>query len=205
MSRIAPFAAIAALLAAIAPPAPAQPPPPPEPGPPDCADWKSGEFSLFFRSADADAVRSCLREGADINARSGGGRTPLHSALAETGDLGVVIALLEGGAAVNAPDSGGTTPLHIAAASPGKARPRHRPDRGGCGRERAGRQRPHTVAFGPPQPRRGPRVAGLRRGPPGARPMGQGRRSLALRTLELASVRRGGHRRGGDTMHRGGR
>ncbi|MDE2974991.1 MAG: ankyrin repeat domain-containing protein [Gemmatimonadota bacterium] len=115
MNRIAPFAGTVALLLAFAPSASTQPPPSPEPGPPDCADWKSGEFSLFFRNAGAGAVGSCLRYGADVNARSAGDRTPLHSALAETGDLGVVIALLEGGADVNARDWGGATPLHVAA------------------------------------------------------------------------------------------
>lgn len=115
MKRVALIATVAALPVACAPPAPVPPPPSPEPHPPDCEAWKSGRFHGFSVGADADAVRSCLRAGADPNARDHDNRTPLHEAVGWELNLGVISALMAGGADTNALDWAGTTPLHDAA------------------------------------------------------------------------------------------
>lgn len=115
MKRVVLIATVAALPVACAPPAPVPPPPSPEPHPPDCEAWKSGRFHGFSVGADADAVRSCLRAGADPNARDHDNRTPLHEAVGWELNLGVISALMAGGADTNARDWAGTTPLHRAA------------------------------------------------------------------------------------------
>ena len=116
MKKIAQNARVAALLIICAPHAAAQLPPSPDQ--PDCEAWKSYRFYRLL--PDADAVRFCLREGADVNARDDDNRTPLHSAVTRSGDLSVIAALLAGGADVNARDWAGLTPLHIAAGYRGK-------------------------------------------------------------------------------------
>jgi len=116
MKRIAQTAAFAALLVVCAPPAPVHSPPSPDSGQPDCAAWESGRFGDFLRDSDIDLVRSCLRAGADPNARDDDNRTPLHEAVRRGEGLGVIAALLAGGADVNSRDWMGLTPLHTAAA-----------------------------------------------------------------------------------------
>ena len=67
------------------------------------------------RSGDADAVRSSLAQGVDVNGARGDGMTALHSA-AEGGQTAVVELLLAQGAAVDAKTRiGSYTPLHLAA------------------------------------------------------------------------------------------
>jgi len=55
-----------------------------------------------------------LTHGADINARSRGGKTPLHMA-SESGQVDEVRYLIDRKAAVNVQDNNGNTPLHLAA------------------------------------------------------------------------------------------
>jgi ankyrin repeat protein len=67
------------------------------------------------RRSDRDAVRTLLREGADVNAPLGDGMTALHWA-AERGDAELTSVLLYAGANVSAVTRiGQYTPLHIAA------------------------------------------------------------------------------------------
>lgn len=128
MSRIAPIAAVAIFLLFCAPPTPVQPPPSPEPGHPDCEAWQSYRFYLLFPEADADAVRFCLRAGADINAHDDRTRSPLHVAARYNADPAIVAALLEAGADVGAWRTGyhvdegwDYTPLHDATENPNPA------------------------------------------------------------------------------------
>ncbi|KAJ4301553.1 hypothetical protein N0V90_003646 [Kalmusia sp. IMI 367209] len=69
----------------------------------------------------SDIVALLLEQGADVNARSAGGWTPLHIACQKAKflgrDFGVVSKLLENGALVNAQTTTGETPLHLAAES----------------------------------------------------------------------------------------
>ena len=67
------------------------------------------------RRGDVDAVKTLLKEGADVNAPEGDGMTALHWA-AERGDADLTSVLLYGGANVRAVTRIGLyTPLHIAA------------------------------------------------------------------------------------------
>ena len=70
---------------------------------------------------DLEAVRSLLREGADVNAPQGDGMTALHWA-AERDDAGLIGVLLYAGARVDAGTRiGHYTPLHLAARGAGSA------------------------------------------------------------------------------------
>jgi ankyrin repeat protein len=65
------------------------------------------------RRADGYAIRSLLREGADVNTRYGDGTTALHWAVhLDSGDL--VDLLITSGADVNTTDDHGVTPLALA-------------------------------------------------------------------------------------------
>ena len=67
------------------------------------------------RAGDRDAVKSLMKEGADVNAPQGDGMTALHWA-AERGDLELTNILIYGGANVAAVTRiGQYTPLHVAA------------------------------------------------------------------------------------------
>ena len=67
------------------------------------------------RAGDRDAVRTLLKDGADVNAPQGDGMTALHWA-AERGDLDLTNILIYGGANVGAVTRiGQYTPLHVAA------------------------------------------------------------------------------------------
>jgi ankyrin repeat protein len=62
-----------------------------------------------------EEVKRLIAVGANVNAATEGGKTPLHGAAA-FGHEAVVQALLKVGANVNAADQDGRTPLHEAAA-----------------------------------------------------------------------------------------
>lgn len=63
---------------------------------------------------DLEVVKLLLKQGADPNATSMGGMTPLMSA-AHEGHSGIVEVLLNAGADPNVKDNGGYTPLMCAA------------------------------------------------------------------------------------------
>ena len=77
-----------------------------------CEGWNT---SLFFLSATAAEVESCLAAGADLNARTIGlGYTPLHWAVWFSDDPAVIEALLDAGAYATARDIDGNTPWDYA-------------------------------------------------------------------------------------------
>jgi len=78
---------------------------------PHCRDWQ--RYS-FWEEAQAADVERCLAAGADPNAATSGGRTPLHRA-AWHGHSETVAALLAAGADPDAAAGDGRTPLHEAA------------------------------------------------------------------------------------------
>ena len=77
----------------------------------DCAEWNTRKF---FKQATLEEVQGCLAAGAEVNARTVHGITPLHSA-AGISPLVVIELLLGAGALVNVQDKYGWTPLHNAA------------------------------------------------------------------------------------------
>lgn len=66
------------------------------------------------RSGNLDAVERLITEGADVDARDGGGNTALYYA-AQGGHAAIVRALLAAGADVDVDNDFGSTPLHVAA------------------------------------------------------------------------------------------
>lgn len=77
-----------------------------------CSNESSNESSLIWASSrgDLEAVKYLVENGADINAKNGGGET----ALIVASDLEVVKYLVEHGANVNAKNKNGNTPLILA-------------------------------------------------------------------------------------------
>ena len=65
------------------------------------------------KEGDVAKIRTLLNKGAQVNARSKGGFTPLHDA-ALNGHVEAIRVLLEAGADVNARAEDGDTPLHQA-------------------------------------------------------------------------------------------
>ena len=78
---------------------------------PDCEEWSTEEF---FHTATLEQVTACLAAGADVNARSISGLTPLHLAAGFNEYPAVIGLLLEAGANLEAQDDDGATPLHRA-------------------------------------------------------------------------------------------
>ena len=67
------------------------------------------------KARDANAVRTLIAQGADVNAAEGDGSTPLHWSAAN-GDMTITEALLKAGARVTAATRiGGMSPLFMAA------------------------------------------------------------------------------------------
>ncbi len=80
------------------------------------AIFLGGFFSRYAvnLSNPANAARAMLEEGASVNARDGGGHTPLHLAAA-TNMYDIAAVMLEFGAQVDSPNYSGATALHLAA------------------------------------------------------------------------------------------
>ena len=70
------------------------------------ADWMA--------QATPAAVQAMLDHGAEVNARTQFGETPLHAAARHNDNLVVISQLLDRGAEVNARDEWDRTPLHAA-------------------------------------------------------------------------------------------
>ena len=77
-----------------------------------CAGWNT---EGFFEAAETVDVERCLAAGADPNARTEFGTTPLHWAAAFNESPAVIAALLDAGADLKARTERGRTPLHLAA------------------------------------------------------------------------------------------
>ena len=75
----------------------------------------AGIAPLHVSRGDAAKVRLLLDRGADANARTQLGRTPLIVAASSNGTVEAVRLLIEAGSDVNAADNGGMTPLMAAA------------------------------------------------------------------------------------------
>src|SRR5688572_31132833 len=84
-----------------------------DPNRPDAA----GSTALMWAAHDARKVTRLLAHGADVNARSKTGRTPLHVAAAYPGTLDTVRLLVARGADITAQDQGRATPLTLATRS----------------------------------------------------------------------------------------
>jgi ankyrin repeat protein len=75
----------------------------------------AGIAPLHASRGDVKKVRLLLERGADANARTQLGRTPLIVAASSNGTADAIHLLIEAGADVNAADNAGTTPLMAAA------------------------------------------------------------------------------------------
>ena len=78
---------------------------------PSCGSWSSASF---FQAATASDVTRCLDAGANIEARTEYGETPLYVAAWSSDSPAVVKALIDAGANIEARDESGKTPLHLA-------------------------------------------------------------------------------------------
>ena len=65
-------------------------------------------------SGDTEEARELISEGADVNAKTEYGHTPLHSVSTGSGNAEIAKLLIEAGADVNTRNTHGTTPLHRA-------------------------------------------------------------------------------------------
>ncbi len=77
-----------------------------------CEGWNN---RAFFKTATLKAVTDCLKNGADLHARTENGSTPLHFAAHSNKNPAVIAALVKAGADVNARNVTGWTSLHFAA------------------------------------------------------------------------------------------
>ncbi len=90
----------------------------------------AGATALMWAAHDARKVTRLLAHGADVNARSKTGRTPLHVAAAYPGTLDVVKLLVARGADIRAEDQGRATALTLASRSSDVEVVRYLVDRG---------------------------------------------------------------------------
>ena len=74
---------------------------------------KSSPGALTKAVRDAEAIRTLLRQGADVNEKDGSGNTVLFYAM--NGPIGIIRLLIDNGANVNEKGSSDTTPLMWAA------------------------------------------------------------------------------------------
>jgi ankyrin repeat protein len=74
-----------------------------------------GATALMWGARNSEIMGRLIESGADVNAKSRAGRTPLIIAASYANNLDAVRALLNAGADVNAKDDSGTTPLVAAA------------------------------------------------------------------------------------------
>ncbi|MDE0529190.1 MAG: ankyrin repeat domain-containing protein, partial [Truepera sp.] len=77
-----------------------------------CAEWNTREF---FESATLEQLEGCLDAGAEVNARDGGGFTPLHNAAGWSANPAIIETLVAAGVEVNVRGRVNFTPLHNAA------------------------------------------------------------------------------------------
>ena len=76
----------------------------------DCRWWNTPEF---FAWASVAGLEACLETGAEADARTESGLTPLHFAASTGAAPAVIRSLLEAGASLNARTESGRTPLHL--------------------------------------------------------------------------------------------
>ena len=78
----------------------------------DCGWWNTPEF---FAWASVTGLEACLETGAEVDARTEFGLTPLHFAASAPAEAAVIRRLIEAGASLNARTESGLAPLHLAA------------------------------------------------------------------------------------------
>ena len=83
----------------------------------NCTGWISVDRTVktaFWESVEVEVISTCIKAGADVNARNEYGQTPLQLAATYTDSPAVITALIKAGANGAAANDHGKTPFDLA-------------------------------------------------------------------------------------------
>ena len=79
-------------------------------------EWLASSAKTYEVTTVPQVVKALIQLGADVNAESESGNTPLHESMIRAGSPEIAAALIDSGARVDARNVSGQTPLHKACA-----------------------------------------------------------------------------------------
>ncbi len=80
----------------------------------DCTGWEYN-YESYWRIITPEKIKTCLDNGAGVNARGVHGLTPLHFISWWNTNPKTISVLIDAGANIHARSMSGSTPLHVAA------------------------------------------------------------------------------------------